>query len=268
MIEKPLVVCLNDDELAEIKKMIQYEPNEPELEMAEEQPNVQEQPTAEEQSSPETEPQAQDVSETKPEEPEQKGGFGREMYMLLHDLVYILAVVTLMFVFAFRLVGVDGYSMYPTLHHADYLGLLSNVLYTNVEQGDVIVMTVPYFENEPIVKRVIATEGQTVDIDFETGEVFVDGVLQDEKYVNEPTYESYAGIGASLNYPVYVQPGTVFVMGDNRNHSADSRYSPVGLVDEEDILGKVLFIVLPGADKDSGYPNTEKRDFSRIGGVS
>ena len=190
-------------------------------------------------------------------------GVGYELYMLLHDLVYILAVVTLVFVFAIRLVGVDGDSMYPTLHNTDYLALLSNVFYGEPEQGDIVVMTVPYFENEPIVKRVIATEGQTVDIDFEQGIVYVDGEALDEPYINEPTYLNYDDMGQGLDYPVTVPEGCVFVMGDNRNHSADSRFAPVGMVDERDILGKVLFVLLPGADETTG-----SRDFGRIGSVS
>ena len=113
-------------------------------------------------------------------QPDQAKGMVYELFVLLHDLVYILAAVTIVFVYAIRLVGVDGDSMYPTLHHADYLALLSNVFYRDVEAGDIVVMTVPYFENEPIVKRVIATEGQTVDIDFEQGVVYVDGQALEE----------------------------------------------------------------------------------------
>ena len=185
---------------------------------------------------------------------------GYDFYTLLHDLVYILAWVTIVFVFAIRLVGVDGASMYPTLHHSDYLALLSNVFYQNPEQGDVIVMTVPYYENEPIVKRVIAVEGQTIDIDFNKGLVYVDGQLIQEPYINEPTYESNGA--QAMQYPAVVPEDHIFVMGDNRNRSSDSRFAPVGMVSEDDILGKVLGILLPGKDED-----TEKRDFSRIGAL-
>lgn len=190
-------------------------------------------------------------------------GFAFELYSLLHDLVYILAGVTIFFVFAIRLVGVDGESMYPTLNDADYLGLLSNVFYTDVERGDIVVLNVDYFKDHPIVKRVIATGGQTVDIDFDKGEVYVDGVLQDEPYINEKTYLSYAEYGEALDYPVKVPAGCLFVMGDNRNESADSRFAPVGVVDTRDVLGKVLCVLVPGRDK-----NTQKRNFSRIGAVS
>ena len=192
-----------------------------------------------------------------------QAGYG--FYTLLHDLVYILACVAIVFVFAVRLVGVVGSSMYPTLYHGDYLCLLSNVFYQDVEAGDIVVMTVPYFEGEPIVKRVIAAEGQTVDIDFESGEVYVDGELLDEPYINQPTHESFQEIGQGLEYPLTVEEGTVFVLGDNRNASTDSRFAPVGLVDERYILGKVLCVALPGAGE-KGYGS--ERDFHRIGSVS
>lgn len=186
-----------------------------------------------------------------------------EVYDLLRCVVQILAVVTLVFVFAVRLVSVSGSSMYPTLYNGDLLILESNVLLGDVEAGDIVVMTVPYFEDDPIVKRVIATEGQTVDIDFEQGIVYVDGKALDEPYINEPTYRSFAEIGMGLEYPVTVTEGHLFVMGDNRNASDDSRFAPVGLVDERDVLGKVLLIALPG-----GGEGEQQRDFGRIGGVA
>jgi len=205
-----------------------------------------------------------------PEEEEEEEPKGSAVYMLLHDFVYIFAFVTLLFVFAIRLVGVDGDSMYPTLHHADYLCLLSNVLYRDVEPGDVIVLTAREgeFAGEPIVKRVIATGGQTVDIDFDEGIVYVDGVAQDEPYINEPTYLSYNEVGQGLRYPVTVGEDSLFVMGDNRNHSADSRYAPLGLVDEREVLGKALCIVFPGIGSRNGYADCEKRDFQRVGAIS
>ena len=91
---------------------------------------------------------------------------GWESLAFLHDMVYLLAIVTILFTFFFRLVAVDGSSMYPTLVDKDYLVLESNFLYRNVKQGDIVVLKVDYFD-KPIVKRVIATGGQTVDIDFE-----------------------------------------------------------------------------------------------------
>ena len=109
-----------------------------------------------------------------------------DAYNVLSDLVSCLVFVTILFVFAIRLVGVDGQSMYPTLQDGDRLTLLSNFVY-RPEVGDIVVLKAPGFEQGPLVKRVIAMDGQTVDIDFETGDVWVDGVLLDEPYINDPT---------------------------------------------------------------------------------
>lgn len=201
--------------------------------------------------------------------PEKKKEKAFENFTMLHDIVYMLAIVTLIFVFVVRLVGVDGSSMFPTFVDHDYLVLESNFLYRNVTPGDIVVMSVPYFEDKgPIVKRVIATEGQTVDIDFESGEVRVDGVLMDEPYIFEPTYEGYQGYGLGLDYPVTVPENCVFVMGDNRNNSADSRFAPVGCVDKSCILGRVLFLVLPGSQTDQFGQVVGGREWGRIGVVS
>ena len=200
--------------------------------------------------------------------PEEKKEKSYETFTLLHDLVYMLAIVTVIFVFLVRLVGVDGSSMYPTFVNGDYLVLESNFLYKNVKQGDIVVMTVPYFEEDgPIVKRVIATEGQTVDIDFDSGEVRVDDALLDEPYIFEPTAESFQEFGMGLSYPLTVPEGCVFVMGDNRNHSSDSRFAPVGCVDRSCVLGKVLFLVIPGSQTNEYGEITAARKFGRIGVV-
>ena len=174
-----------------------------------------------------------------------------DVYAVLHDFVYILAVITLVFVFVIRLEGVSGPSMTPTLLDGEYMALLSNFISRDYEQGDIVVATVPTFDDaRPIVKRVIATAGQTVDIDFSNGEVRVDGVLLEEPYINEPTLTDF---DSGLDYPVTVPEGCVFLMGDNRNHSADSRYAPIGCVDTDYILGKVILRIFP---------------FSRIGTIS
>lgn len=189
---------------------------------------------------------------------------GYDTFTLLHDVIWMLAVVTIIFVFFFRLVAVDGSSMYPTFVNADWLVLESNFLYKDVSRGDVVVLNVdvPTLDG-PIVKRVIATGGQTVDIDFAAGAVYVDGKLQIEAYISEPTL-----LSGGLEFPVTVPEGCVFVMGDNRNNSHDSRFTDIGCVSTDRILGKVLFILFPGRETD-GYGNVVgKRDFGRIGAVS
>ena len=169
----------------------------------------------------------------------------RDLYAILHDFVYILAAITLIFVFLIRLQGISGPSMTPTLRDGEYVVLLSNFVCGDYKQGEVVVATVPSFDDaRPIVKRVIATEGQTVDIDFTAGEVRVDGVLLEEPYINEPTHLDYED---GQTYPLTVPDGCVFLMGDNRNNSADSRYAPIGCVNTQYILGKVILRVFPPA---------------------
>ena len=196
------------------------------------------------------------------EEKKEKRSFLYDIYSLLHDLVYILAAITLVFVFLVRLVGVNGESMLPTLYHGDYLTLQSNVIMGDLEYGDIVVARkLEFRDGEPIVKRVIATEGQTVRIDYDNnGELYVsvDGVVLDEPYINEemlPIYE--------VPMEVTVEKDCIFVMGDNRNHSSDSRVESIGQIKLDQVLGKVLCIILPGKDAVTG-----ERDFSRFGAVS
>lgn len=198
------------------------------------------------------------------EQPKQKReGLLWEIYSILHDFSFILVAVTILFVFIIRFVGVDGNSMFPTLHDRDYMLLASNFWNTDYKQGDIVVLTVPnVFDSHPIVKRVIATEGMEVDIDFGRGEVRVDGEILDEPYIFEPTRLNYE---SGMSYPLTVPEGCVFVMGDNRNHSTDSRYAPLGTVDTRRIMGKVFCIALPGKDTDELGNITGGRDFSRFG---
>lgn len=196
------------------------------------------------------------------EDKKEKRSFLYDIYSLLHDLVYILAAITLIFVFLVRLVGVNGESMLPTLYHGDYLALQSNVIMGDLEYGDIVVARkLEFRDGEPIVKRVIATEGQTVRIDYDNnGELYVsvDGVVLDEPYINEemlPIYE--------VPMEVTVEKDCIFVMGDNRNHSSDSRVESIGQIKLDQVLGKVLCIILPGKDAVTG-----ERDFSRFGAVS
>ena len=177
----------------------------------------------------------------------------------LRDFVTWLVGILLVFLLLFRVIVVSGPSMNQTLVHGDYLLLINNLLYAEPKQGDVVVAAKDSFKNgEPIIKRVIATEGQWVDIDFETGIVYVNGNAQDEPYVNTPT-NLYEGV----DFPLLVEEGCIFVMGDNRNESKDSRSPEIGQIDKREILGKAIFLFIPGKD-----PITEKIDFKRIGAVS
>ena len=178
--------------------------------------------------------------------------------MYLHDLVYLLAVLMVGLLLVFRIVIVSGSSMFETLVDGDYLLLLSNTIYQNPEQGDIVVLSKESFDNgTPIVKRIIATEGQTVDIDFNAGIVYVDGVALDEPYTNTLTT-----VSGGTQFPLTVAEGCVFVLGDNRAVSRDSRYPEIGMVDEREILGKAIFLMVPGTHYD-----TVERDFGRIGVV-
>ena len=184
-------------------------------------------------------------SETQEKPEKQPLPKGYEAYLSLFDLVRMLAVITLVFVFFFRLNGVSGSSMYPTLVDKDYLVLESNFLYRDAKQGDIVVLyTPPFSENdELLVKRVIAVGGQTVDIDFERGVVSVDGVELDEPYAKTPTTTKY-----DVEFPLYVPEGYIFVLGDNRNESMDSRDSRIGeggLVDTRYVLGHAVFRIFP-----------------------
>ena len=112
----------------------------------------------------------------------------QSVVLYLHDLVYLLMTMMVLFLIVFRLIVVSGDSMYSTLVDGDYLLLLSNVFYKEPDQGDIVVISKQTFdEGAPIVKRVIATEGQIVDIDFAQGIVYVDGLPLEEDYIYSPT---------------------------------------------------------------------------------
>ena len=177
----------------------------------------------------------------RPAKSAKSGGRRGEVFLVLHDFVCLLAAITVIFVFVVRLVGVSGPSMTPTLQNGEFVLLLSNFLSDRYEDGDVVVAAVPSFDKgQPIVKRVIATAGQTVDIDFNTGEVRVDGVLLDEPYLKNPAFGE-----CDLALPYQVPDGRYFVMGDHRSVSVDSRSSAIGCVAEEQIIGKVAFRFWP-----------------------
>ncbi len=195
----------------------------------------------------------QETQEASPEKEE-----GRDLYEWAQALVCSVLAVVLLFTFVIRLIGVDGHSMVPTLQDGDRLLVLNAMLDSDYQYGDIVVLRKDTFLEEPIVKRVIATEGQTVDIDFVSGAVYVDGELLEEDYINEPTY-----VEEGTEFPLTVPEGSIFVMGDNRNHSSDSRSSDLGTVDIRYVIGKAVFLLFPGADEATG-----QRDFGRIGPIT
>jgi len=163
---------------------------------------------------------------------------GSEIYDWMQSLVSALLICVLVFAFFVRIIGIIGSSMVPTFHDKDSV-IISNILY-EPKQGDVIVLRKLAFEEEPIIKRVIAVAGQTVNIDFEKGIVYVDGIALDEPYIAETTFNAL-----DFDGEITVPENCVFVMGDNRNNSTDSRRSVIGCVDKRYILGKVLLRILP-----------------------
>ena len=151
--------------------------------------------------------------------------------------------------------------MYRTLVDGDYLLLVSNVLYRQPEQGDIIVASKDSFnDGEPIIKRVIATEGQTVDIDFDAGIVYVDGMALEEDY----TY-TLTNVQEGIVFPITIADGCIFAMGDNRNGSKDSRHPDIGMIDTREILGRAVFLIFPGMGEDN---HEAPRDFDRIGALN
>ena len=179
----------------------------------------------------------------------------------LHDVVYILALILVLFTFCMRVVIVSGSSMFSTLVDGDYLLLINRPLCGELEQGDIVVASMERFKDgEPIVKRVVATEGQTVDIDFRAGIVYVDGVALEEEYTYTPTH-----LSEGMEFPLVVEEGCLFLMGDNRGDSRDSRAPEIGLVDEREILGQVVFLMMPGTGRNE---YTVDWDPGRIGGLN
>ena len=183
-------------------------------------------------------------------------GWKKSVVLYLHDLIYMLMGILVLFLLVFRVIVVSGDSMKMTLLDGDYLLLLSNTFYHEPEYGDIVVISKKSFDNgAPIVKRVIATEGQTVDIDFEAGIVYVDGVALQEDYINNPTTNSWG-----TEFPLTVDNNCIFVLGDNRGVSKDSRDPEIGQIDKREILGKAVYLMVPGDDW-----GEEILDYDRIG---
>lgn len=197
----------------------------------------------------------------KARKPSKAANFGKTVLLYLHDVVYLLAVFLILLLVFFRIVIVSGPSMKNTLVDGDNLCVFSGPFLGEPEYGDIVIISKQSFRNgDPIVKRVIATENQWIRIDAYTGEVYVGNDPEnlkrlDEKYILGST-EPYT----DFVYPMQIPEGCVFVMGDNRTNSTDSRKASIGLVDEREIIGRAFFLLVPGTEG-----GRVERDFNRFG---
>ena len=162
--------------------------------------------------------------------PRKVKGIWRVLYEWLDSLLLAVVVVFLVFAFVFRIVAVKGDSMNPTLKDGDWLAVKS--INSTIRRGDIIIITQPNQLNEPLVKRVIAVGGDTIDINFSEGTVSINGEILREPYIAEATQRQF-----DIAFPVTVPEGCYFVMGDNRNNSIDSRSNVVGFIGYGYVLG-------------------------------
>ena len=168
-------------------------------------------------------------------------------------------------------VQVSGSSMYPTLIGAengkraggDYLLMLRKPISGNYQQGEIVIASIPSYENgKYLIKRVIATEGQIIDIDYDDNNilrVYVDGQVLDEPYINEEMLPVFFD---NNPYPMTIPENSYFLLGDNRNNSMDSRNSAIGIVHKEDIIGKAVLVLIPGKNIQNN-----QRNWDRIGSI-
>lgn len=167
-------------------------------------------------------------------------------YDWIRCIVFAISLVVICLTFVFRLVDVEGSSMDSTLASKDKV-VVTNLFYTPDNNDIVVISHGAKYEN-PIIKRVIATEGQTVELDYENNRLIVDGILLDEPYINGTTFGNNIG---DNEIPEVIPEGKLFVLGDNREVSMDSRSTEIGLIDVENVIGKAQFVAFPF--RDFGY---------------
>ena len=196
------------------------------------------------------------VMPEQPEEPYTAKEFFADLSDLLTAVLTVVFIVMLLFAYVFCMADVRGESMEPTLHDRDRLVVLR--CGREYERGDILIINsvnAYLFDGqnqlvrhdglgEQIVKRLIAKGGQTVNIDFSTGKISVDGYYLNEPYIKDKTHSN----SGAFHYPMTVPEGYLFVMGDNRNVSKDSRSPDVGLIREEAVVGRAVFRLMPFQD--------------------
>ncbi len=164
--------------------------------------------------------------------------FNRDFFEWIDALIFCAVAIILIFIFFFRLVVVQGASMEPNFIEGDRL-IIRSIGYTP-ERGDVVVLDSYSGTGKPLVKRVIALGGDVVDIDPVTFAVTINGEVIDEPYIAAPTNRV-----DDIGYPFTVSEGHIFVMGDNRQNSKDSRSFDIGEVDERSVMGKAVARIWP-----------------------
>lgn len=161
------------------------------------------------------------------------------IFEMFKSVIFLFAIISILFTFFVKEVNIDGESMKNTLFDGDK-AILTSFLYSP-EVGDIVAIDAEQQIGKTIIKRVIATEGQTIKIDYDNNRVVVDGIVLDEDYAASPTIMPTIG----WDVPETVPEGYVFVMGDNRSVSLDSRSGSIQLIPKTMILGKAQFVIYP-----------------------
>ena len=199
-----------------------------------------------------------DIPAAEPEKRKEPETLEGMLYCWAQALITAVVGVVLLFTFAFRLIGVSGPSMQDTLYTGDRL-LVLNAAFCDFQPGDVVVINNYNADlSDTLIKRIIAVGGQTIDIDLASSTVYVDGQPLDEPYV-----KGFTDTIEGTRFPLTLAEDEVFVMGDHRDHSTDSRSARLGPVKEGYLQGKALLLLIPGQTPDAGH-----RDWSRVGAVS